>query len=371
MNESYYITIANQRWLAIHLDIVACCFAFLICMLCVTRQFKISASSTGLLLTYVINVAGMLSFMLRSYTQLENEMNSVERLNHYACDLEQEAPFEIPERDPHPDWPAEGAIQFDNVCLRYREDLPTVLKNISLNIKPNERIGICGRTGAGKSSIMTALYRLVELSEGSIFIDGVDISKLGLHKLRSKLSIIPQDPVLFSGSIRSNLDPFHTSTDDELWEALRVSGLIKGEDVAKAKLQDKDDESLHKFHLEQDVEDDGANFSLGERQLIALARALIRNSKILILDEATSSVDYETDAKIQQTIATEFSHCTILCIAHRLKTIIDYDRILVLDKGEIAEFDQPKTLYQQEGSIFRSMCDKSGVSEEDFGKSQS
>ncbi|GMF08787.1 unnamed protein product [[Candida] boidinii] len=138
MNESYYITIANQRWLAIHLDIVACCFAFLIAMLCITRQFKISASSTGLLLSYVINVAGILSFMLRAYTQLENEMNSVERLNHYACDLEQEAPFEIPERDPHPDWPAQGAIQFDNVSLRYREDLPTVLKNLNLDVKPNE-----------------------------------------------------------------------------------------------------------------------------------------------------------------------------------------------------------------------------------------
>lgn len=375
MNEAYYLTIANQRWLAIHLDMVATLFSLLISILCVCRVFKLSPASVGLLLSYVLNIAGQLSFLLRSYTQMENAMNSVERVSEYAFKLPQEAPYLITETTPHESWPAGGEISFDRVDLSYRPGLPLVLKDVSFSVKPAEKIGICGRTGAGKSSIMTALYRLSELQKGSITIDGIDISTLGLTTLRQKLSIIPQDPVLFRGNIRKNLDPFNESSDDKLWDALRRTGLIEASRLEIVKKQVKvegtdTNESFHKFHLNQPVEDEGSNFSLGERQLIAFARALVRDSKILILDEATSSVDYETDSKIQETIIKEFGHCTILCIAHRLKTILNYNRILVLDKGEVKEFDTPKNLFDLEDSIFRLMCSKSGVTADDFAVDQ-
>lgn len=366
MNEAYYITIANQRWLSIHLDIVAAAFSLIVALLCVTRQFNISAASVGLLLSYVLMIAGQLSLLIRAMTQVENEMNSVERLSHYAFELPQEAPYEIEDAKPRTTWPEKGEIEFSNVSLAYRPGLPLVLKNLSLSVRAGEKVGICGRTGAGKSSIMTALYRLSELSEGVITIDGVDISHLGLQDLRSKLSIIPQDPVLFKGKIRQNLDPFGESSDLELWDAMRRAGLIEENQLATVKKQTKVDGDLHKFHLDQNVEDDGANFSLGEKQLIALARALVRDSKILILDEATSSVDYETDSKIQATIGKEFSQCTIMCIAHRLKTILNYDKILVLDQGEVREFDTPWNLYNLHDGIFKQMCQRSNIVAEDF-----
>ncbi|CAK9439681.1 uncharacterized protein LODBEIA_P37810 [Lodderomyces beijingensis] len=378
MNEAYYITIANQRWLAIHMDIIASLFALLIALLCVNRVFNISASSVGLIVSYVFQIAGQLSMLIRTFTQVENEMNSAERLDSYATNLPEEAPYVITENTPPPNWPSMGAIAFQDASLAYRPGLPLVLKNLTFRVNPMEKVGICGRTGAGKSSIMTALYRLSELESGKIEIDDIDISTLGLKDLRSKLAIIPQDPVLFRGTIRKNLDPFGEHSDDKLWDALRRSGLVdesKLEAVKKQQQQQKVNDSdaeatLNKFHLDQTVEDEGSNFSLGERQLIAFARALVRDCKILILDEATSSVDYETDSKIQETIIREFKDCTILCIAHRLKTIINYDRILVLDKGEIKEFDTPWNLFNSEGGIFKQMCERSNITPSDFSNSK-
>ncbi|KAG7924310.1 hypothetical protein KL905_000464 [Ogataea polymorpha] len=364
MNESYYVVVAIQGWLAISLDSVATLLCLIVSLLCCFRVFNISGAYTGLLLTYVLTIAGLLSFMLRSLTEVENQMNSVERVNYYATSIKQEAPFEIPENDPEPTWPAVGAVKFVDVSMRYREELPLAVKHLDINVQGGEKIGICGRTGAGKSSIMYCLFRLAEF-EGQILIDGVDISRIGLHKLRSRLSIIPQDPVLFSGTVRSNLDPFGEHDDETLWMSLGKAGLVDRGLLPQVKEQRKGDPNLHKFHLSRTVEDDGSNFSLGEKQLIALARALVRGTKILVLDEATSSVDYETDAKVQTTITKEFSDCTVLCIAHRLKTIVKYDRILVMDKGQIAEFDTPRKLYDQKG-IFRSMCNKSGVAEADL-----
>ncbi|EGV61734.1 hypothetical protein CANTEDRAFT_108700 [Yamadazyma tenuis ATCC 10573] len=367
-NEPYLVNIAAQRWLTVYLSIVAACFNLVIALLCVTGTFGISASASGLLLSSTLQITGMLSMLLRNFTQVENGMNSVERLCDFAYDLNTEAAYRIAETKPAPEWPQKGEILFDNVSMAYRPGLPMVLKNLDFNVKSQEKIGICGRTGAGKSSIMTALYRLSELEKGKIIIDGVDISNIGLNDLRSKLSIIPQDPVLFKGSIRRNLDPFGQSTSEKMWNALRRAGLIEENKLEMVKKQDKNSADLHKFHLDQVVEDDGVNFSLGERQLIAFARALVRGSKILILDEATSSVDYETDSKIQQTIAREFSNCTILCIAHRLKTIINYDKILVLDRGEVKEFDTPWNLFNIKGGIFKQMCEKSSIVSEDFQK---
>ncbi|EGW34105.1 uncharacterized protein SPAPADRAFT_133715 [Spathaspora passalidarum NRRL Y-27907] len=367
-NEATFIVFANQRWIAIQLEIVASCLVLLVSLLCCFKVFDISPATVGLLMTYSLSIASSLSNLIRTFTEVENYMNSVERLCHYAQKLPQEAAYTIDSTEPPSTWPREGGIEFDKVNMRYRPELPLILKGLTFTIAPHEKVGICGRTGAGKSSIMTALYRLSELETGKILIDGVDISKIGLKSLRSHLSIIPQDPVLFNGTIRSNLDPFGEHSDEWLWNSLRKSGILTADEIVEAQKLDKStrSENLPKFHLDKVVDNEGENFSLGERQLVSFARALVRESKILILDEATSSVDYETDHKIQQTIASEFSDCTILCIAHRLKTIINYDRILVMDKGQVSDFDSPWKLFNTPGSLFREMCDKSNITEEDF-----
>jgi ABC-type multidrug transport system fused ATPase/permease subunit len=310
-----------------------------------------------LVLSYILSIVQMIQFTVRQLAEVENGMNATERLHYYGTQLEEEAPLHTIEVDKS--WPQKGEIIFDNVQMRYRDGLPLVLRGLSMHVQGGERIGVVGRTGAGKSSIMSTLFRLVELSGGSITIDGLNISKIGLSELRSKLAIIPQDPTLFRGTIRSNLDPFQEHTDLELWSALRQADLVSPD----ASLEDK---SAGRIHLDSIVEEEGLNFSLGQRQLMALARALVRNSQIIVCDEATSSVDMETDDKIQRTIAEGFRGKTLLCIAHRLRTIIGYDRICVMDQGLIAELDRPLALWEK-GGIFRGMCDRSGIRREDFG----
>ncbi|VVT56873.1 uncharacterized protein SAPINGB_P005360 [Magnusiomyces paraingens] len=383
MNSAYYLTTANQRWLSVRLDLVGCSLTIIVTILCATHQFNINPSSVGLVVSSMLQIVPMISLIVREMATVENAMNAVERLHHYAYNLPQESKYHIPETSPPPEWPTQGQIEFSNVSMSYKPDLPPALKNFNANIRGGEKIGICGRTGAGKSTIMTAIYRLVEIQQGTITIDEIDISRLGLHNLRSKLSIIPQDPILFQGTVRSNIDPFGDYTDDQLWDALRRAWLVnpgelgrikelesRGIDTSELIKSGTEEEShgLPKFHLDRSVDDEGTNFSLGERQLLALATALVRNTRILILDEATSNVDFATDSKIQDTIVREFGHCTILCIAHRLRTILNYDRILVMDKGEIAEFDSPLELFQYQEGIFHSMCESSGITIEDFEK---
>jgi ABC-type multidrug transport system fused ATPase/permease subunit len=355
MNSAYYLTFANQRWLSVRLDLVGILLVFTTGILVVTSRFSVDPSIAGLVLSYILTIVQMIQFTVRQLAEVENNMNSTERIHHYGTQLEEEAPLHMGEV--RPTWPEHGEIVFDNVEMRYRDGLPLVLKGLSMHVRAGERIGVVGRTGAGKSSIMSALFRLQELSGGSIVIDGVDIGKIGLHDLRSKLAIIPQDPTLFKGTIRSNLDPFHEHSDLELWSALRQADLVSNE-------QTMDDHS-GRIHLDSVVEEEGLNFSLGQRQLMALARALVRGSQIIVCDEATSSVDFETDAKIQQTIVDGFKGKTLLCIAHRLKTIINYDRICVMDAGLIAELDSPLNLYDQ-GGIFKGMCDRSGIKREEI-----
>lgn len=370
MNSAYYLTLVNQRWLAVRLDAVGTCITIVVTLLCVTHQMSISPSSVGLVVSSLLQVVSMMTLVIREMATVENNMNAVERIYHYADKLETEAEFHIPETAPPESWPENGAINFNHVFMAYQPSLPPVLKDLNIKVNKQEKIGICGRTGAGKSTIMNALYRICELSSGSIEIDGIDISTLGLHELRSRLSIIPQDPVLFQGTVRSNIDPFGTASDIDLWNALRRSWLLDSSEYEVVKnggaAATGAASSSIKFHLDETVDDDGTNFSLGERQLLALARALVRNTKILILDEATSSVDFQTDSKIQTTIANEFSYCTILCIAHRLRTIINYDRILVLEAGEAVEYDTPLALYNKTDGVFRSMCDNSGITLDDF-----
>jgi ATP-binding cassette, subfamily C (CFTR/MRP), member 1 len=358
MNAAYYITFSNQRWLSLRLDTIGNALVFTVGILVVTSRFSVNPSIGGLVLSYILSIVQMLQFAVRQLAEVENGMNAVERLQYYGTSLEEEAPLHTV--DVRPSWPERGEIVFDNVEMRYRENLPLVLKGLSMHVKGGERIGIVGRTGAGKSSIMSTLFRLVEISSGSITIDGLNISTIGLYDLRSRLAIIPQDPTLFKGTVRSNLDPFHEHNDMDLWHALRQSGLVP----ADAAIDDRRADAG--IHLDSVVEEDGLNFSLGQRQLMALARALVRGSQIIVCDEATSSVDMETDTKIQNTIATGFRGKTLLCIAHRLRTIVGYDRICVMDAGQIAELDSPLELWKKEDGIFRSMCDRSGIRLEDI-----
>lgn len=356
MNSAYYLTFSNQRWLAVRLDAIGNILVFTTGILVVTSRFNVSPSISGLVLSYILSIVQMIQFTVRQLAEVENAMVSTERLHYYGTELDEEAPLHLA---PVPDsWPQRGEIIFNEVQMRYREGLPLVLQGLNMKVAGGERIGIVGRTGAGKSSIMSTLFRLVELSGGSISIDGVNIATVGLKDLRTRLAIIPQDPTLFRGTIRSNLDPFNEHTDLELWSALRQSDLVDADASV-------DDKTHGRIHLDGIVEEEGLNFSLGQRQLMALARALVRGSQIIVCDEATSSVDMETDQKIQKTIATGFKGRTLLCIAHRLKTIINYDRICVMDQGRIAELDTPIKLWE-EGGIFRGMCDRSGIRKEDF-----
>ncbi|RKO85556.1 P-loop containing nucleoside triphosphate hydrolase protein [Blyttiomyces helicus] len=282
-------------------------------------------------------------------------MNAVERVEHYAYQTEVEAPPIIPDNRPPPGWPTSGAIKIEELQMRYAPDLPLVLDGISLEIKDKEKIGVVGRTGSGKSSLMQALFRMVEPASGKITISGLDASALGLEDLRSGLAIIPQDPVLFSGTVRTNLDPFGKYQDADLWDALARAGL-------KEKVTDMED------GLDGKIQEGGENLSVGQRQLLCLSRAMLKKPRIIVMDEATASVDYETDAVIQRSLREDFKDATILTIAHRLNTIIDYDRVLVLDGGRIAELGTPAELLALEDGKFRAMVEQTGATNSDMLK---
>lgn len=332
--------------------------------LIVVLNHKVSAAHSGLGLSTMLTIQQVFSWLVRQLAEVENDMVGAERIMYYANNLEQEPAHEIPDRKPDPAWPGNGQITFDNVVMKYRPELPDVLKGLTIHVKPAEKIGIVGRTGAGKSSIMAALFRMCELSSGSISIDGINIADIGLDDLRSRISIIPQDPLLFSGTLRSNIDPFNAHGDAELYDALKRAHLIPSATYDHTK-EGGADTPVSRFNLDYVVEEEGGNLSVGERSLVSLARALVRDPKVLVLDEATASVDVETDSKIQDTIRREFGHKTLLCIAHRLRTILSYDRILVMSDGRVEEFDTPENLYLKNGH-FTEMCEKSGLTLEDI-----
>ncbi|KAL3706469.1 ATP-binding cassette transporter yor1, partial [Talaromyces marneffei ATCC 18224] len=373
MDSAYFLTFANQRWLAVRLDVLGVILVFVTEILVVTSRFNVSPSISGLVLSYLLSSVQLLQFTVRQAADVDNNMNSVERIDYYGRQIEQEAPahtIPVPE-----EWPSKGEVVFSDAHLRYRPGLPYALEQFDLHIQPGERVGIVGRTGAGKSTIIMALFRMVELAQGKIVMDGIDISTIGLNDLRSRMSIIPQDPTLFAGTIRSNLDPFNTRTDEELWAALRQAHLIEDNASSSSRTEitatDKETSvngngnniQQSQLTLDSIVEEGGTNFSLGQRQLLALARALVRNSKITICDEATSSIDFETDLMIQKAMSEGFKGRTLLCIAHRLKTIIGYDKICVMDRGRVAEVASPLELFDA-GGIFRSMCEQSSITRE-------
>ena len=388
-----YLWSAN-RWLALRVDFTGALVSFFAGVFVIMSVGKIDAGAAGLSLTYAVTFTENVLWLVRLYANNEQNMNSIERVKEYM-DVEQEAKAIIPENRPPGNWPSHGAIDIINYTTRYRSDLDPVLRHVTFKVQPGERVGIVGRTGAGKSSLALALFRGLEAEDGKILIDDVDIGLIGLQDLRESITIVPQDPTLFSGTVRNNLDPFGLFTDEVIFAALRRVQLIDATtlkslakpqtsdfpsssvptpltsssssdtvfdaehaDVTKILTNTRENTNIFKT-LSSPIAESGSNLSQGQRQLLCLARALLKAPRILLMDEATASIDYATDAKIQDTLR-EVEDSTIITIAHRLQTIIDYDKVLVLEKGEVIEYDSPWELIEKDGGVFRSMCEMSG-----------
>ncbi|KAG0257232.1 Multidrug resistance-associated protein 1 [Actinomortierella ambigua] len=400
-SNAFYAWIISNRWLQIRLEVLGSLIVFGAALFAVLGRDHLDPSMVGLSLSYALSVTQEITWLVRSYCDLQNQLVSIERIDEYQ-NLNSEAPHVLEtDKDLPNNWPPQGRLEFRNYSTRYREGLDLVVKNISVNIQPGQKVGIVGRTGAGKSSLTLALFRIIEAANshwakasynspvsdaataegevkdkkekekesekekpsldlesvgveedgGSIWIDGIDISTVGLKYLRQHLAIIPQDPTLFAGTLRENLDPFNELQDADLWEALERAHL-------------KEYISSLQGGLHFKVSQNGDNFSVGQRSLLCLARALLRKTKILVLDEATSSVDMQTDELIQRTIRTEFKDRTILTIAHRIKTIMDSDKILVLEQGRVQEFDSPQELLARDSLFYRLALQAGEVKEE-------
>ncbi|OBT92685.1 hypothetical protein VE01_09685 [Pseudogymnoascus verrucosus] len=349
---AYFPSINANRWLAVRLEFLGSLIilgAATFAIIAVSSGDGPDAGLVGLAMSYALQITQSLNWIVRQTVEVETNIVSVERVLEYA-NLPSEAPEVFHKKRVPISWPAQGAVEFDNYSTRYREGLDLVLKNVTLNIKPHEKIGVVGRTGAGKSSLTLALFRIIEAAEGNINIDDLDTSQLGLLDLRRRLAIIPQDAALFEGSVRDNLDPGGVHDDTELWSVLDHARL-------------KDHVATMTGGLEAKIHEGGSNLSQGQRQLISLARALLTPTNILVLDEATAAVDVETDALLQATLrTTEFSSRTIITIAHRINTILDSDRIVVLEGGRVREFDEPAKLIEQKG-LFYELVREAGLLE--------
>ncbi|KAK2719862.1 hypothetical protein QYM36_005364 [Artemia franciscana] len=326
------------RWLAVRLDMITVGILASNAAMVLAFHGQTDAAYAGLVLAYAAQLGGMLQYTVRLAAETESRFTSFQRLYNTEKTMESEGNT-IAEKVPPKNWPNSGEVEFIEVRLRYRANLPLALNRVSFKIRCNEKVGIVGRTGSGKSTLISALFRLVEIEAGSIRIDGINIKDVGLEVLRSHLAVIPQDPVLFIGTIRNNLDPFGQHDDNELWMTLEMTSM-------KEKV-----ESLS-HGLDSIVSEDGQNFSVGERQLLCMARALLRKSKIIVLDEATASIDAQTDVIIQETLRKAFIDCTLLTIAHRLDTVKACDKIMVMEEGKVVEFDSPSVLLNKPNSSF-------------------
>ncbi|XP_023241647.1 multidrug resistance-associated protein 4-like [Centruroides sculpturatus] len=345
---AWFFFVGLSRWMTLYGQIV--CFINLIITV-IIFHISINADDAGSQIGLIINYGLILILhfqnLVRFVSDVEFQMNSVKRILNYSK-LKSEASYEsLPNKRPPSDWPQRGEIHFDNVSLQYSKDKNIVLKNITFRVRSGEKIGIVGRTGAGKSSLIASLFRMTEPT-GTITIDGVDTKEIGLRDLRSKISIIPQDPMLFTGPLRRNIDPFNEYSEEMLWQAIEQVQLK---------------EVINKLPggLDTHLSEGGRNFSVGERQLICLARTILRKNKILVMDEATSNIDKSTDSRIQKIIREKFKSCTVLTIAHRLNTVIDSDRVLVLDTGKLQEFDSPYALLKNVNGTFYNLVKNTGV----------
>ncbi|CAF3686894.1 unnamed protein product [Rotaria socialis] len=351
-----YLLITVNRWSAFRFDWIALGFIALVTMLAVILRMtrnSFSSADIALTLSYSLNLMSLLQWTIKQSVNLETQMTAVERVLEY-CNLEQEPPAEVPvDQRPPSDWPRHGRIVFDDVSMSQTFDTkaPLILSHLSFTIEAAEKIGIVGRTGAGKSSLIQTLFRMNTLLDGEIKIDDINIATIGLNDLRRQISIIPQNPFLFTGTMRSNLDQFDEFADTEIWDALEQVQLKK---FVAENLQD----GLHSIMTES-----GSNLSVGQKQLMCLARAILRKSKILLVDEATANVDMATDKLIQMAIRSNFKDCTVLTVAHRLRTIIDSDRVMVLQNGKLLEFDRPYHLIRNPYSHFTSLVEQTGSGE--------
>jgi ABC-type multidrug transport system fused ATPase/permease subunit len=349
--------VSAQRWLGIRMELLGSLVVLVssVLVVCLNDVLRLEAGLVGLLILWSSHFTITLNFMVDTFADTEAAITSIERVDAMA-DLPSEKPMETA-KDVALDesWPRTGSIDFDKVSLRYRDGLPLALNDLSFRIPAGMRCGVVGRTGAGKSSITVALFRLVEIESGRILFDGVDLGTIGLSDVRGRgMSIIPQDPFLAGATLRECLDPFNEHTDVEIVEGLEA--------VRMGSAKHEDDMQL----LSTRLEEGGANYSVGERQLLNLARAFLSQPKLLVLDEATASIDGETDAFIQRMLRTRFPDTTLITIAHRLNTIMDYDRVLVMDAGQAVEFASPAELLDISGGVFSELVDATGTESASF-----
>ena len=346
-NRAYYSVRTADMWLSLRLECVGASLVCLVAVLVISTRGRLSPSLAALALSEATDMVGFLKYFIVFWAQLESRFNSVERLRELAR-LPSEAPLTTPADAALPaGWPVRGSVEFDNVWLTYRPGLDPALRGVSLSVPAGAKVGICGRTGSGKSSLVVALYRLTEPSRGRVLVDGIDVSTLGLSILRSRLATIPQDPVLFAGSVRQNLDPYNQHDDAALWSALDVVALKSL--VAEAPLG-----------LSERIVEGGENWSVGQRQLLCVARAVLRSATLVVCDEATSSVDAEADALIQKALRTAFADATVLTVAHRVATILDSSSVLVMDGGRVGEYGPVGELLEREGGLFRALVEGAG-----------
>ena len=321
---------------------------YLVTRTCINEDNQTS-QSVGIMFTYSIILQDNLGWCFASLAFTENNMICMERCKKYT-EIKGEKPSYIKEKDDRlkkENWPQKGQIRFENYSVRYRPNTEIVLKNLNFNVNPGEKVGIVGRTGSGKSTICLCLFRILEPVEGTIYIDNEDITQIGLDILRKNLTIIPQDPCLMEGTLKYNIDPFNTIENEEIISVLKKIGFEYTED--------------DKIILDRKIEQSGTNLSVGEKQLICICRAILRKTKIIIMDEATANIDMTTEEKIQKALDYALSNSTVITVAHRIKTIINYDKILVLNNGEIIEFDTPKNLLDNESSLFYQLYSKSTI----------
>jgi len=360
--------VSVQRWLSVRMELLGSVVVMTTAVLvvCLNDRLQTTAGLAGLLITWGSNFTITLNFLVQTFSETEAAITAIERVDAMA-DLPTEKAMETSkEHLPPPEWPEKGLLEFRNVSLRYREGLPLALNGLSFAVPAGKTCGIVGRTGAGKSSITVALFRLVEIEadKGSILLDGIDLTKLGLSDVRGRgMSIIPQDPFLAGANLRECLDPFDQRTDAEILEALDSVRMGPSNSISSSPspLVDNTTTISPEALLATKLEEGGSNYSVGERQLLNLARALLSQPRVLVLDEATASIDGETDAFIQKMLRTRFPNTTLLTIAHRLNTIMDYDCVLVMDAGRAAEFDAPAKLLENTEGIFSQLVDATGA----------
>ncbi|KAI8867045.1 hypothetical protein GQ42DRAFT_150094 [Ramicandelaber brevisporus] len=358
-NRAALSAVMVQRWLAVRVDLISNLLLFSVAVIVIILRGKIDPGVAGMVVSYSLQITGNFSWSVRQFADVESNMSSVERLEQYADELKSECSLPRMNDGKHaapPGWPSNGAIDFDHIQMRYRPDLPFALDDFTTAIKPGERVAIIGRSGSGKSSVVNVLFRMMPIDGGSVAIDGIDTGSLDVRTLRSALAIIPQQPALFSGSLRLNLDPgmrlvtssslsssASTSEDDALWAALERVELRH---------------VVEKLPGGLDAPIDKGTFSTGQSQLLCLARTLLAQSKVLVMDEASANLDGHTEELVQQIVRREFADCTIIAIAHRLDTVIDSDRIIVMDGGRIIESGSPHNLLANSQSAFRQLYDQ-------------